>query len=231
MAKAGKAAWISIFSIMAIAWSCAAGGAQTHPVSIDIAGGPIPMRILVESPAETDTDLQAICLFSSSPENTLHGSLVEANNKLKGLLDHIRSPGLFRGELGETLLIAPPKGGLGARKLLMVGLGDAETFSPQRMQLVGEILYGEASRLGVAHPFFAPTILDGGVTKFATGQVAEQVTAGFLRALEIDKLVRGANASAGPSVMALTFLAGAQHASDTREGIEKAIRHAQRTNH
>src|ERR1700733_4628013 len=34
----------------------------------------------------------------------------------------------------------------------------------------GEILYTEASRLGVVHPFFAPTILDGRVGKFATGQ-------------------------------------------------------------
>ena len=45
------------------------------------------------------------------------------------------------------------------------------------MQMVGEILYDEASRLGVAHPYFAPTILDGGVSKFTTGEVAEQVIA------------------------------------------------------
>ena len=125
---------------------------------------PIPIQILVQSPAETDTDLQVICLFSSSPANTLHGSLVEANDRMRGLLDRVRSSSLFRGELGETLLLAPPRDSLGARKLLIIGLGDSETFSPQRMQLVGEIVYTEASRLGVAHPFFAPTILDGGVT-------------------------------------------------------------------
>jgi hypothetical protein len=38
-------------------------------------------------PAETTTELQVICLFRSSPENTLHGSLLELNEKLKGLLD------------------------------------------------------------------------------------------------------------------------------------------------
>jgi hypothetical protein len=220
MTKLGKTARILLMSMIAAI-------ARPGPVSIDIADAPIPMRILVQSPADTDTDLQAICLFRSSPENILRGSLVEANDKLKGLLDRVRSPNLFRGELGETLLIARPKDSLGARKLLIVGLGDSQTFSPQRMQLVGEILYGEASRLGVAHPFFAPTILDGGVTKFATGQVAEQVIAGFLRALRIDRLVRDGSAAAGPGVTALTFLAGAQHASDTRAGIEKAIRQGQ----
>ena len=197
--------------------------AQTQPAPIDIPNSPIPVQILAQSPAEAKTDLQVICLFRSSPVNTLHGSLVEANEKLRGLLDRIRNPNLFRGELGETLLLAPPKGSLGARKLLVIGLGDSQTFSPERMQLVGEIVYSEASRLGVAHPFFAPTILDGGVNNFTTGQVSEQVFSGFLRAAAIDKVLKDANGSASPSVAALTFLAGAKNVDGTRVGIEKAI--------
>ncbi len=197
--------------------------AQTQPVRIDVPNGPILVQILSQGPADTNTDLQVICLFRSSPENTLHGSLIETNEKLKGLLDRARKPNLFRGELGETLLISPPKGAMGAKKLLIIGLGDSQTFSVDRMQLVGEILYTEASRLGVAHPFFAPTILDGGVTRFATGQVSEQVLRGFLRAASIDKALKDAGASASPSVAALTFLAGAKNVSSTREGIEKAI--------
>jgi hypothetical protein len=197
--------------------------AQTQPAPIDIPNSPIPVQILAQSPAEAKTDLQVICLFRSSPVNTLHGSLVEANEKLRGLLDRIRNPNLFRGELAETLLLVPPKGSLGARKLLVIGLGDSQTFSPERMQLVGEVVYSEASRLGVAHPFFAPTILDGGVNKFTTGQVSEQVFSGFLRAAAIDKVLKDANGSASPSVAALTFLAGAKNVDGTRVGIEKAI--------
>ena len=97
--------------------------AQTQPAPIDIPDAPIPVQVLVLSPAGTNTDLQVICLFRSSPENTLHGSLVEINEKLKGLLDRIRNPKLFRGELGETLLLTPPKGGLGAKKLLIIEIG------------------------------------------------------------------------------------------------------------
>ena len=77
-----------------------------------------------------------ICLFRSSPVNTLRGSLSEMNEKLQGLLDRVRKPELFGGELGETLLIAPPKNSLGAKRLLVIGLGDSQTFSPERMQLV-----------------------------------------------------------------------------------------------
>jgi hypothetical protein len=209
-------------SLCLIAWSWPMLHAQA-PASIDIANSPIPIQVLARSPADTKTDLQVICLFRSTPENTLHGSLAEMNEKLKGLLDRIRKPELFGGELGETLLLAPPAGGLGARKLLIIGLGDSQTFAPERMQFVGKILFSEASRLGVAHPYFAPTILDGGVTKFATGQVAEQVISGFLRAAATNKALKDANASASQPVTALTFLAGAANVSSTREGIEKAI--------
>jgi hypothetical protein len=196
---------------------------HAQPAPIDIKDAPIPIQILAQSPAEARADLQVICLFRSSPVNTLHGSLAEANEKLKGLLERIRRPELFDGELGETLLIAPPQDTLGAKKLLIIGLGDSQTFSPQRMQLVGEILYTEASRIGVAHPFFAPTILDGGVAKFTTGEFAEQVIRGFLRAAATHKILQDAKASASPGVTALTYLAGAQNVNSTREGIEKAI--------
>jgi hypothetical protein len=197
--------------------------ASAQPATLDITDGPIPIQILQQSPADATSELQVICLFRSSPLNTLHGSLSEANAKLKGLLDQIRKPELFRGELGETILLTPPRGSLRAAKLLIIGLGDSQTFSPQRMQLVGEILCGEASRLGAAHPFFAPTILDGGVGAFTTGQVSEQVMLGFLRAAALDKALRNANAGAGKSVAALTYLAGGKNATSTRDGIEKAI--------
>jgi hypothetical protein len=202
--------------------------ALAQPATIDVPGAPIPIRILAQSPADTTTELQVICLFRSSPANTLHGSLTETNEKLKGLLERVRKPGLFMGELGETLLITPPKDGLAAKRLLIIGLGDSQNFSPQRMQLVGEILYSEASRLEVAHPCFAPTIFDGGVTKFATGEVAEQVIRGFLRAAAIDGVLGDARGSSGPGITTLTFLAGAKNVSSTREGIEKAIAAARR---
>jgi hypothetical protein len=183
----------------------------------------IPVEVLVKSPADADTELQAICLFRSDPSNTLHGSLVEMNQKLGGLLDRIRTPAQFGGEPGETLLIAPRAGSLSARRILIVGLGDSRTFTPARMNLVGEIVFGEANRLRVKHPFFAPTILDGGVTGFNTGEVAEQFMRGFLRARDLESDLKARGVSAGENVESLSFLAGAAHAADTQAGIKKAI--------
>ena len=224
--------WYSLALLIAIFVPCVihksqaqtpAAATPSKPSEIRIPNAPIPIRVLVQGPAETDTDLQIICLFESAPQNTFHGSLIETNQKLKGLLDKIRSSTVFRGELGETLLIIPPSGGLTARKLLIIGLGDSETFTPQRLELVGSIVYNEANRLGVAHPFFAPTLLDGGVTRYGTGEVSESLVTGFLRAARAEKILEAAGASKGQLIQDLTFLAGPSHATDTKQGIERAF--------
>lgn len=103
--------------------------AQTPPTQLDVPNAPITTRVLVQSPAETKTDLQVICLFQSDPANTLHGSLLELNEKLGGLLDQIRKPTGFAGLFGETLLLTPTKSQLPAKRLLIVGLGDSKAFT------------------------------------------------------------------------------------------------------
>jgi hypothetical protein len=183
----------------------------------------ITTQVLLQSPAGTDTELQIICLFESTPENTLHGSLAEVNEKLQGVLDQIRNPALFRGELGETLLIAPSTGSLPAKNLLIVGLGDSQTFTPQRLELVGSIAYRESSLLGVVHPYFAPTVLEGGVARYTPGEISEKFMTGFLRAARTEKILQGVGASRGKLVQDLTYLAGPAHATDTKQGIQRAL--------
>ncbi len=214
---------VSILFFVTNNLAVAQGTAPPKPTEFAVSNAPIPTRVLVQSPAETDTELQIICLFQSVAKNTLHGSLTEIDEKLKGLLGRVRTVAMFRGDLGETLLIVPPSGSLRAKKLLIIGLGDSETFTPARMELVGAIVYNESTRLGVAHPFFAPTILDGGVTGFSTGETAANFVAGFLRAMRTEKSLESAEAAPAKVVADLTFLAGPTHASDTQEGLRKAF--------
>jgi Cytosol aminopeptidase family, N-terminal domain len=186
-----------------------------------------PVNVLVESPADTKTDLQAICLFQSDPGNTLHGSLMEIDEKLGGLLGKIRKNNLFAGALGETLLIAPRPGTVPARRLLLIGLGDRESFSPDRERVVGFIFFEEAERLGISHPYFAPTVLDGGKAGTDTGDVAQQFLSGFLRAKASQDLLQDAGVSAGSNPRSLTFLAGAAHAERSRDGLAQAFKTAE----
>jgi hypothetical protein len=182
-----------------------------------------PVVVLAQSPAETSTDLQIICLFRSSAENTLHGSLTETNEKLHGLLDQIRKPSLFGGELGETILLTPAAGTASAAKILIIGLGDSAGFTPERMYLVGKIAFREANRLNITHPFFAPTVLDGGVSGFPTDQVAEQVVRGFRDALATELLLHTSQAAPAVAVRDFTFLAGIKNVTTTQMGINRAL--------
>jgi hypothetical protein len=192
-------------------------------VSASLAAQTPSVEVLVASPAVTKTELQVICLFHSGPGTAFQGSLREIDEKLGGLLTRIRKDSLFAGNLGETLLIAPKPGTIPARRLLLIGLGDLQSFSTDREQQVGFIVFEESKRLGINHPYFAPTVLDGGKTGLNTGDVAEQFLRGFLRASASEDVVRAAkmsNPTSNPS--GLTFLAGAAHAADTRAGLAKA---------
>jgi hypothetical protein len=91
------------------------------------------------------------------------------------------------------------------------------------MEAVGSILYREASRLAIAHPFFAPAVLDGGVTKDSTGEIAEQVMSGFLRAAETEKALKQQGASAGNVVADLTYPAGPKFAGDARKELQRLL--------
>ena len=44
----------------------------------------------------------------------------------------------------------------------------------------------------MTHPFFAPTVLDGGVSKYTTGQESEEFITGFLGAERTEKLLQAA---------------------------------------
>jgi hypothetical protein len=183
----------------------------------------LPVSVLSKGPSDSDTDLLVFCLFRSSPRNKLSASLVETDDKLHGLLTEVRRPGLFNGELGETMMLTPAPGTMKPRKVLIIGLGDSQTFTPARMYLIGKIAFLEADRLGVAHPFFAASILDGGVTKFTTGEVATFVVGGFRDALALEQTLH-ARGGAGPPVVAdFTYLAGPKNVSSTTAGIAKAM--------
>jgi hypothetical protein len=189
-----------------------------------VAQAAVPVELLVQSPAETKAELQVICLFHADEGTKLQGSLREIDEKLGGLLTEIHKQSLFAGNLGETLLITPKPHTIPARKLLLVGLGDIKSFSPDREQEVGFIVFEEAKRLTVAHPFFAPTVLDGGKTGTDSGAVAEQFLRGFLRGKASEAVIEAEGMSIGRNPVSLTFLAGAAHAAAARAGLARAER-------
>jgi len=201
--------------------------AQTPALAVgtrlSIPNAKLPVDVLVQGPTEAPGDLQVICLFASVPENKLLASLATMDQQLGGLLSTVRTPALFRGDLGETMLLTPKPGVIAAKRLLIVGLGDRTTFNATREELVGEIVYAESEHLGVAAPTFAPTVIDGGFTGTDTGTIGAEFITGFLRGRAVTAALHTGNAGPAPIVTHLTFLAGAAHAVDTQKGMAAVL--------
>lgn len=201
------------------AFVCVTLAQTAEGTRLPVAGAEIPVDVLVEAPSVAQGDLQIICLFASTPSNKLMASLATLDGQLDGALSEVRTPSLFRGTLGETMLLTPKAGSIGAKRLLIIGLGDRESFTAALEEFVGETAYAESERLGVATPTFAPTILDGGKTGIDTGATGAAFLRGFLRARRIALALHASANGPEPVVKRLTFLAGTMHALDTQRGM------------
>ena len=210
-------------------FACIAAAAQTPPsppavgTRLSVPNTILPTDVLVQGPTEAPGDLQIICLFQSFPDNKLLASLASMDQQLGGLLTKVRTQSLFRGDLGETILLTPKPGVIAAQRLLIIGLGDRTTFTAQREELIGEIAYAESERLGVTAPTFAPTVLDGGFSGTNTGTIGTDFIKGFLRGRAIGATLYAAHAGPSPKVAHLTFLAGQAHALDTQKGLVSVL--------
>jgi hypothetical protein len=119
----------------------------------------IAIEAKVESPSSNVTPLQIVCVFEytegdifNSPPALPHelNGLVHVDEALNGLITDLRKNGRYAGHAYETLLITPPPGTIHAQKLLLIGLGDRNKFTPDLMTDIGRIEMREALRLGVS---------------------------------------------------------------------------------
>lgn len=105
---------------------------------------------LVEGPATADSQLQVACVFEYT-EGDIYNSppalpaevneLVHLDQALKGQLFEIRKNIFFSGHIFETFLLTPSVGTLKSDRLLLIGLGDRDSFSPEIMVEIGKKLY------------------------------------------------------------------------------------------
>src|SRR5947209_13035248 len=111
----------------------------------------VKIKVRMEGPYTADVPLQVVCYFKYTPEGAkkMSGAPVELDKRLGGVIASLRERGEFVGDELETLLITPPKGSIKAQALLLVGLGDEDGLSLQRLEAVGRVALREAARLGV----------------------------------------------------------------------------------
>lgn len=191
----------------------------------------LAVEVKVASPSAQATPLQIACVFeytegdiTQSPPalpSKLNG-LVHVDEALKGLLTELRKSGRFAGHALETLLIIPPAGSMSAERLLLIGLGDRQAFTPSLMKDVGRVGMREALRLGVESYSHASDLKDAGIDS-PTGEVAVNVVSGALEAYGTQRFLAERQAGLAPGVQKLTLLAGPAFFGPTQEAVRKVM--------
>lgn len=185
---------------------------------------------LVQGPSAAEADLQVACVFEYTEGDIFNPPALPANlngmvhldDALKGIITELRKNGKFTGHSLETLLITPPKGTLASKQLLLIGLGDRNTFTPDLMISVGSTAMREALRLGVSNYSFASDIKDAGIDS-PTALVATNVVLGSFEAYRTQTYLKEKKLADYKPLTKVTLLAGPAFYNVAGEGIKNAI--------
>ncbi|MBY0404883.1 MAG: peptidase M17 [Cyanobacteria bacterium] len=184
----------------------------------------LPVVVKVEGPVQAKVDLQIICLFKHKPQgDTYIEALDDLDLKLHGVLRSLRDRNLFVGNELETILLTPPKNSIGAKKLLIIGLGEENTLSQEKMRRVGVVAFRAAEHLRATHVAFAPTIRDQGNAVLGTGDVAGAVIEGVMSAYDTNKRMQQEGLSPSYKLDLWEMEAGPKFYSDVEATLQKAI--------
>lgn len=186
---------------------------------------------LVQGPAAAEAPLQVACVFEYTEGDIFNSppalpaalnGLVHLDHALNGLLTELRKTGRFSGHALETIVITPPAGTLKAGKLLLIGLGDRNSFNAALMTQVGSVALREALNLGVDHFAFASDLKDAGIDS-PTALVAGNVTRGIITAYRTEAFLRQKQMASYKPIVKVTLLAGPAFFATAGEGIRDAL--------
>lgn len=127
---------------------------------------------------------------------------------------------------GAGDLLTPPKGTIKPKLLLLIGLGDEDLPSLERMERVGRVALREAGRVGVKRAAFAPLIRDQGNSKFGTGEVAQAIMKGILLAYDTEKRLHKERLAKPFTLEEWVVEEGADYFDDTLKGVQLGIEKA-----
>ena len=191
----------------------------------------IAIEGMVQGPSTEIAPLQIACVFEYTEGDIFNSppalpaavnGMVHLDESLKGLITELRKSGKFAGHSLETLLITPPSGTIGAKKLLLIGLGDRNKFTPELMQQVASVGMEEALRLGVTKYGFATDLKDAGIDS-PTAEVAGYGVTGAINAYRTQLYLKDKKMSSFKPIEKITLLAGPAFFTTAGEGITKAI--------
>jgi hypothetical protein len=190
--------------------------------------GGLKLTVRMQGPYDAEVPLQVVCYFKHKPGgDTTLGAPVELDKRLGGVIASLRDRGEFVGDELETILLSPPEGAIKSNSLLLIGLGDEESLSLERMERVGRVALREASRLGAKRVAFAPLIRDQGSTRFGTGDVANAVVRGVLLARDTESRLQKQGLAQAYTIEEWVSEAGPKYFDETVSAVARAAEEAE----
>jgi hypothetical protein len=231
----GFAVLVIAFAATACAQAPAASATPAPPTAVGTSAlvgksEGLAIEVKVQGPSAQVTPLQVACVFEYVEGDIFNppalpaavNGMMHLDQALHGLVTDLRERRRFAGHALETLLITPPKGTIPAGRLLLIGLGDRNQFTPGLMARVGVVAMREALRLRVESYSFASDLKDAGISS-PTRAVAEAVLGGTLEARNTQIYLSTKGAGAKPSVRQFTLLAGPAFFADTSDAARKFL--------
>jgi len=191
----------------------------------------IAIEGVVQGPSAQVSELQVACVFEYTEGDIFNSppalpaavnGMVHLDHDMKGIVTELRKSGKFLGHAYETLLISPPKGTIGGKKLLLIGLGDRNKFDASIMTSVGSVAMSEALRLGVTNFSFASDLKDAGIDS-PTALVASNVVKGIFQAYRTQVWLKEKKMADFKPLSKIILLAGPAFFTVAGEGITDAI--------
>lgn len=186
---------------------------------------------MVQGPSTEITPLQVACVFEYTEGDIFNSppalpaavnGMVHLDHDLKGIITDIRKSGQFAGHAFETLLITPPPGSISAKRVLLIGLGDRNKFTPDLMTGIARVAMREALSLGVTSYAFASDLKDAGIDS-PTALVAGNVVKGTFEAYRTAAYLKQKKMSLYKPLTKVTLLAGPAFYNVAGQGIKEAI--------
>jgi len=188
----------------------------------------VTVKVRMEGPYDADTPLQIVCYFKHKPagDKTL-GAAVVLDKRLAGVIAALRNRSEFVGDELETFLLAPPPNTIKPKLLLLIGLGDEESLSADRMEKVGRTALRAAAMLGVGRIAFAPLIRDQGNSKLSAGDVAGSVLHGAILAYDTERRLAKQGLAKEFVLEEWAQEAGPQYFDETVTAVRNAVKNAE----
>src|SRR3954454_19833248 len=169
-----------------------------------------PNRVTVAvemiGPVTQTTDLQIICVLKHDPSGDKYiEAMDDFNKKLNGLLAGLRERGEFAGDLGETLVFAPPANSITPRQVLLIGVGDEASLTLEKLNFAGTIAARESTRLKVSNVSFAATLRDQGSNRIDVGEGDAAVAQGWILAYDTERRLQEQGLAPSATVSSFTI--------------------------